>query len=261
MVDKWGADGKGVSCLFASHSFLSPLGFGLVSARTCDRPRRTMGWGWNEGYRQGGWNEDDAGWAWKKKPQEQGPDNRPWSEKYTYLNGPAKANHTLPVEDRCWLVREIARLVQKKSREEDVLKFPVVCTLSWPADIVDAVLYLMTGLGRRITLRSIGDTSDEVAEALAEAFESRVSRAGGKPCCPSRRQSKSTALKKGRCPNPAEMIDKTAKRHFCRACRCRAWGCAWARRRGMFCAKHAEERKDTACADGQPLGWFKITAP
>ena len=67
MVDKWGADGKGVSMWlpFASHSFLSPLGVwpgqltrvrpptahngmemerGLPSGHNgmCDRPRRTM---------------------------------------------------------------------------------------------------------------------------------------------------------------------------------------------------------------------------
>ena len=124
-------------------------------ACACDRPRRTM---WGKRYQQGGWDggwDDDkgyhqSGWDdWKnnnKCKEQQGPDNRSWAEKYTYLNGPAKAAHTLPVEDRCWLVREIASIAQKG--EQDALRIPIVRTLSWPADIVDAVLFLMTGAHR-----------------------------------------------------------------------------------------------------------------
>ena len=81
--------------------------------------------------------------------------------------------------------------------------------------------------------------------------------AGGKPCCPSRRRW-STAKRNGRCPNPAEKIDNDAVRHFCKACRCQAEGCSWPRRRGFFCAKHAEQQTDTAVAHGQPVGWYAI---
>ena len=117
-----------------------------------------------------GWEDDWSSPRWKgKKAAEQ--DNRTWAEKYTYLNGPAKAPHTLTVEDRCWLIREI--VVRAQADSQDVLKIPVVRTLTWPADIVDAVLFLLTGLGRRVALRSLGETGNEVADSLAEAFSSR----------------------------------------------------------------------------------------
>ena len=100
------------------------------------------------------------------------PDQRSWGERYTYLNGPHKATHTLPVEDRVWLAREMVSRSQADEDPCNVVKMPLVKTLAWPADVIDSVIFLLSGLGRRVSLRSVGETADEVAANMAEGMMS-----------------------------------------------------------------------------------------
>ena len=56
---------------------------------------------------------------------------------------------------------------------ESPLKLPVVKTLQWPADVIDAVLFLLCGVGRKVYMRSLGSSAEEIAGNLAEAMTSR----------------------------------------------------------------------------------------
>ena len=136
-----------------------------------------MPWSWHD--QQNSWND---GWNWGPQGSSPGKtrggtreDNLPWSQKYTYLNGPHKQSHTLPLEDRVWLARIIVEQSQSATDHGAApMKLPLVKTLSWPVDIVDAVIFLLTGLSRRTSLRSLGETQEQVAETLTEAFISRM---------------------------------------------------------------------------------------
>ena len=96
----------------------------------------------------GGWGGDNRwgeSWGggkqqWNESPGKGKQDSRTWDEKYTYLNGPHRQSHTVPVEDRISLVRTV--VIRSQEGEATALKLPVVRTLSWPADMVDTVLYL-----------------------------------------------------------------------------------------------------------------------
>ena len=96
-------------------------------------------WSWDQDDRWGGWND-----RWSPGKHREA---RSWEEKYTYLNGPHKQAHTVPVEDRISLVRTVVARVQDG---DNVLKLPVVKTLQWPADVIDAVMFMFCGIGRKV---------------------------------------------------------------------------------------------------------------
>ena len=117
-------------------------------------PSRTWGHGWGDA--RDGWDGHDWGDKWdspgkSRDDRWQSPSGkqRPWEEKYTYLNGPAKQSHTVPLEDRISMARQIVARAQE-DMEEAPLKLPVVKTLQWPADVIDAVFFLFCGIGRKV---------------------------------------------------------------------------------------------------------------
>ena len=79
---------------------------------------------------------------------------------------PHRQTHTVPVEDRISLARTI--VMRSQEGEATIFKFPE--TLNWPADVVDAVLFLLCGIGRRVSVRSLGSSAEEVADHLLEAL-------------------------------------------------------------------------------------------
>ena len=125
-------------------------------------PPSSWGRGWSAGSEaRDGWDGGGGDWDWHsphKTREWQSPSGkqRPWEEKYTYLNGPAKQQHTVPVEDWISMARGVVNRVQE---DVDVpLKLPVVKTLQWPADVIDAVFFIFCGIGRKVlggTERSI----------------------------------------------------------------------------------------------------------
>ena len=114
-----------------------------------------------------------GGWEWKEQPWKgdgwwnvspgktlhgSTHDNHDWLEKYTCFNEPQRQAHTVPIEDRIHVIRGAVEQSQATVHGADPLKLPLFKTLSWPADVVDSVIFLMTGLAWRTSLRSLGDT-------------------------------------------------------------------------------------------------------
>ena len=103
-------------------------------------PHPWHGSGWDDHW--GGWGEKS--WSSPGKQRE----TRSWEERYTYLNGPRRQAHTLPVEDRVSLARAV--VTRSQEGEADVLKLPWVKTMNWPADVIDAVLFIFCGISRKV---------------------------------------------------------------------------------------------------------------
>ena len=134
-----------------------------------------MTWGdWEHGsWKKDGW-ESKGSWkdgpGWDKRWQETSPaakDPADWS-KYTYLNGGPKATHTVPPDQRAWLIREMMSKVQDE--DEDKVKLPVLKTLRWSVNSLDAALYIFCGIGRRMAIGSVGKSRDAVLAACVEGF-------------------------------------------------------------------------------------------
>ena len=137
-----------------------------------------MSWGdWDHGAWQAGW---DRNGEWKSKPtweRRWGETSSPakntedWS-KYTYLNGGAKSTHTVPSEQRAWLIREIMSKVQEDGPYEK-LKLPVLKTLTWNVNTLDSIISIFCGIGRRMAIASVGKTRDAVLAACVEGFQTK----------------------------------------------------------------------------------------
>ena len=119
------------------------------------------GWSWGKWE----WEQDGREHDGRKKVQRE-KDTTPWVQKYTYLMGPHKQAHTVPIEDRVWLARQI---VDQCQRGTEKLRLPLVKTLNWPAEVIDSVLHLLTDLPRKTNLRSLGETQEEVVQNLVDA--------------------------------------------------------------------------------------------
>ena len=98
-----------------------------------------------------------------------GKDSSDWS-KVTYLNGPAKSSHTVPQEERAWMIREMVSRAQGEEDEADRLKILVLKTLQWNPNVLDAVIYLFCGRGRKMTICHVGKSRDAVTTVCTEAF-------------------------------------------------------------------------------------------
>ena len=136
-----------------------------------------MAWHWQEQSwrgREGNWWNAGRNASPAKTQRGSTHDKGPWGERYTYFNGPQRQAHTVPIEDRIHVIRGAVEQSQATDHGADPLKLPLFKTLSWPADVVDSVIFLITGLARRTPLRSLGDTQEEVAATMAEAFRSRM---------------------------------------------------------------------------------------
>ena len=77
--------------------------------------------------------------------------------------------------------------------------------------------------------------------------------AGEAPMCPARQKWSMPGTACKGCPNPAEIINPKAKRHFCSSCRCKAPGCHRSRRRGWYCGLDAP--KQPPPPPGAKTGW------
>ena len=132
-----------------------------------------MAWGGRWSSRGGGrgWDDWDDYDRWGGSGSSTGgKDNSTDWSKYTYLNGQAKAAHTVPTEQRAWLIREIAG---------PEIKLPILRTLRWCADVVDGILYILCGVPRRTAIRQWGQdaTRESIAEACTEEFHAKYSAA------------------------------------------------------------------------------------
>ena len=118
--------------------------------------------------------------AWEKprrwgEPASPAKDPTDWS-KYTYLNGGSKATHTVPADQRAWLIREIMSKAQED--EEDKVKIPLLKTLKWNVNTLDAVISIFCGIGRRMSIHSLGKSREGVMAACVEGFYSKWPDAG-----------------------------------------------------------------------------------
>ena len=139
-------------------------------------------WRWSNNEWQGGtgWNNNNAwengthspGWPRPWSPAGAGSpakDPSDWG-KYTYLNGGPKATHTVPAEQRAWLIREMMSRVQQDDDTEEKVKIPVLKTLKWNVNTLDATIWLFCGIGRRMAIGSLGKSRDAVLVACVEGF-------------------------------------------------------------------------------------------
>ena len=136
-------------------------------------------WVWTNNTWQGGtgWNNNNAwengpGWPRPWSPAGAGSpakDPSDWG-KYTYLNGGPKATHTVPAEQRAWLIREMMSKVQADDDTEAKLKVGILKTLRWTVNALDAVIWLFCGIGRRMAISSLGKSRDAVLAACVEGF-------------------------------------------------------------------------------------------
>ena len=123
-----------------------------------------------------GYAQDNSGAAWGTGWGKQGRGQRSGWDSATYLGGKSKGDHALPLEERCAVLRE---LVMRWSQGRDdeagapVVKLSTVTPLSWPAEVVDAALYLLCGVPRRTALRSLGGGEEAVVANLLDAFLTR----------------------------------------------------------------------------------------
>ena len=78
---------------------------------------------------------------------------------------PSKGGHTLPLEERLYVIREMVK------RWNPHVKISPVAPLSWPGEVVDGALWLLTRAPRKTTLHNLGGEPDKVIETLLDAFE------------------------------------------------------------------------------------------
>ena len=125
-----------------------------------------------------GYAHDASGAALGKGWGKQGRGQRSAWETATYLGGKSRGDHALPLEERCAVLRELV-VRWSQGRWDDigegapVVKLSTVTPLSWPAEVVDAALYLLCGVPRRTALRSLGGEEEAVIANLLDAFITR----------------------------------------------------------------------------------------
>ena len=125
-----------------------------------------MSWGagsWSDGWDKGTWK-----WPGEASPTSKDPAD--WS-KYTYLNGGPKASHTVPSDQRAWLIREMMSRVQED--DDDKVKIPVLKTLRWNVNTLDGVISIFCGIGRRMAIVSLGKSREAVLTACVEGFQTK----------------------------------------------------------------------------------------
>ena len=121
----------------------------------------------DSGSGSGSWGRSHwQGQVWAKNARWEGEGGKRdgWGSAST-IGGPSKGGHVLPVDERLYVIREMVK------RWNPHVKISPVAPLSWPGEVVDGALWLLTRVPRKTTLRNLGGEPDKVIETLLDASE------------------------------------------------------------------------------------------